>query len=45
MPESSATVGSLVAAAAERAFTSALSAKVVPVSGGSRMSSGSGSST
>ena len=45
MPESSAIAGRPVAAAAARALPSALSANVVPVSGGSSTSSGSGSSS
>src|SRR4051794_12059870 len=42
MPESSATAAFPVARAAVRAFVSALAANVVPVSGGSSTSAGSG---
>src|SRR3954469_25096973 len=45
MPESSAIAGRPVAAAAARALPSALWAKVVPVSGGSSIWSGSGSTS
>jgi len=45
IPESSATAGKPVAAAAVRALTSAFSAKVVPVSGGRSTESGSGTTS